>query len=352
MRLGFFACALLALPLHAAAQTDELWEIKSQMNIPGMPAGMGAQTSRVCQGKDPGKDATRDKDTQKCKVNDVKQSATRTTVTMTCPDGRMVVDQQYNAARTEFKGSMKMTGKDGEMTINTVGRKVGACDAVATRKEQDAKVDAMKKQAAAGAAAGAAAVKEASDKQIKDCTVAAENMQYTGLGIAGQCYAKKNDKQCQQIAQAYPEVSKVCGARVAEFCKRLQTPAGFMKASSRENAAQMCGVSVASIKKANCPKGAQIESLAFLGAYCPVEAKPIAQEHCAGRDYTSKMGGKYNAFCSNYLANADFEKSGAQRPAEDRGSASSQPAQPASTTDQMKQGVSKGLDKLKGLFGR
>jgi hypothetical protein len=136
---------------------------------------------------------------------------------------------------------------------------------------------------------------------------------------------------------------------VAEFCKRLQTPTGFMKASSRENAAQMCGVSVASIKAANCPKGAQIDSLAFLGAYCPVEAKPIAEVNCTGRDYTSKQGGKYNTFCSNYLANADFEKTGKQRPAEDRGTAASsqpaQPAQPAST-------VSKGLDKLKGLFSR
>jgi hypothetical protein len=147
-------------------------------------------------------------------------------------------------------------------------------------------------------------------------------------------------------------VSKACGARVAEFCKRLQTPAGFMKANSRENAAQMCGVSVSSIKAANCPKGANIDSLAFLGAYCPVEAKPIAEVNCTGRDYTSKQGGKYNTFCSNYLANADFEKSGKQRPAEDRGAASSEPAQPASTGDQVKQGVSKGLDKLKGLFSR
>ena len=50
------------------------------------------------------------------------------------------------------------------------------------------------------------------------------------------------------------------------------------------------------------------------------------------------MGGKYAQFCAAYLANADFEK---PRPS---------PAQRA--TDQVKQGVSKGIDKLKGLFGR
>ena len=53
MRMRFFATVLVALPLTAMAQnTGELWEITSQMNIPGMPAGMGGQT-RVCQGDDP-----------------------------------------------------------------------------------------------------------------------------------------------------------------------------------------------------------------------------------------------------------------------------------------------------------
>jgi hypothetical protein len=357
MRIGFFACALLALPAllssPAAAQSGELWEITTQM--PGMPAGM-MKPQRVCQGDDPERARAAQKDNEGCKVTDKKQSPARTQITMVCKSGTMTIDQKYNAARTEFTSTMTMKGKDGDFTMNMTGKKVGACDAVAARKEQDAKVDAMKKQAAAGAAAGAAAVKDSSDKQIAQCSAAAEKMEYTGLGIAGQCHAKKNDKQCQQMSQAYPDVMKACGARVAEFCKRLQTPAGFMKANGRENAAQMCGVSVASIKAANCPKGAQIESLAFLGAYCPVEAKPIAEVNCTGRDYTSKLGGKYNAFCSNYLANADFEKTGRQRPAEDRGTAASsqpaEPAQPASAGDQVKQGVSKGIEKLKGLFGR
>jgi len=38
--MRFFATLLAALPLAAAAQnTGEMWEITSQMNIPGMPAG-------------------------------------------------------------------------------------------------------------------------------------------------------------------------------------------------------------------------------------------------------------------------------------------------------------------------
>jgi hypothetical protein len=157
---------------------------------------------------------------------------------------------------------------------------------------------------------------------------------------------------------------KACNAKVVEFCRHFQTQEGFVKARGDEAAAQTCGVSTASIKAAQCPRAVNGGSLAFLGAFCPVEAKPIAQEHCAGRDYTSKMAGKYAVFCDSYLANADFEKGGRARPAAQSGHSpsASQPATPASGTqsqseapspaDQVQQGITQGLDKLKGLFGR
>jgi hypothetical protein len=344
--MRFFAGMLLALPLAAAAQnTGELWEISSQMNIPGMPAGMGAQTQRICQGDDPARRAASDKDQKDCKVTDKKQTATRTTVTMTCKDGKMTVDQQYNAARTEFKGSIKMTSKEGDFTMNTTGRKVGACNVQEAKREQEEKMAAVKKQAEAGMAMSAAAQKQQADMYVKECSAAVERMEFRRLGLHSQCYKKTGNKDCKAFAQAYPEAAKTCSARSAEFCKRYQTQEGFLKAKADESAAEMCGVTTASIKAAQCPRAAQGGSLAFLGAYCPNEAKPIAQEHCAGRDYTSKLGGKYATFCQSYLANADFEKPGAQP-------ASQPPSATQQATDQVKQGVSKGIDKLRGLFGR
>src|SRR4051794_35542783 len=110
------------------------------MNIPGMPAGMGAQTQRVCQGDDPERAAAKDKDRESCTVKDKKQTATRTTLTMVCKHGTMTIDQQFNAAHTEFKGTMKMVGKDGDMTMTTAGRKVGTCDVQEARRERDEKV--------------------------------------------------------------------------------------------------------------------------------------------------------------------------------------------------------------------
>ena len=365
MRIGLIACVLLVTSFPAAAQgSGELWEIT--MAIPGMPAGM-IPAQRVCQGDDPSRAATQDPSKKDCKVTGSKKTATGTFVTLSCPDGStMTIDQQFNAARTEFKSTMTSKGsRQGDMTINTTGRKVGACDAVAERKARDEKTESIKKQAAAGMAAGAAAQKQANEVYIKNCTAAVDSMSYFGLGQYGQCY-KKTDKNCMsQMDSAnklQPEVAKVCNARVVDFCKRLQTQEGFVKAKGDENAAKMCGVSTASIKAAQCPKAAQGGSLAFVGAYCPAEAKPIAMEHCAGRDYTSKLGGKYAAFCQNYLANADFEQPpGAARPATatstagaagTAGTTQEAQGQPQSAQDQVKQGVSKGLDKIKGLFGR
>lgn len=342
MEMRFFAAAVLALPLVALAQNNgELWEISTQMNIPGMPAGMGGQTQRVCQGDDPERRAASDKDQKDCKVTDKKQTATRTTITLQCKQGTMTVDQQYNAARTEFKGSIRMTSKDGDFNMNTTGRKVGACNVQQAAKERDEKMAGMKSQIAAAQAKGAAASRQYADTQIKQCATALDNMQWSGFGVYSQCY-RKSDANCKSSMDASnqmsPEIAKSCNARVAEFCRRYQTQEGFLKAKADENAAQMCGVTTASVKAAQCPKAAQTESLAFLGSYCPVEAKPLAQQHCAGRDYTSKLGGKYGQFCQAYLANADFEKP--------------QQSQAQKATDQVKQGVSKGIDKLKGFFGR
>jgi hypothetical protein len=372
MRIGLFACALAALPLlvsnNAAAQTGDLWEISSQMNIPGMPAGMGAQTQRVCQGDDPERAAAQSKDRQNCKIKDKKQTATRLTVTMVCKDGTMTIDQQYNAAHTEFKGTMKMASKDGDMVINTTGRKVGACSMQEAKREQDQKVAAIKKQVDDGNAASAAQMKKISDQEIQQCAAAVESMEYTRLGVHSQCY-KKATKDCQDHAKLFPDAAKACSARTADFCKRYQTQEGFLKTKGKETVSQMCGVSAASIKAAQCPRAAQGGSLAFLGAYCPVEAKPLAKEHCSGRDYTSKLGGKYAVFCTNYLANADFEN-GEREPAMEPGASpsrskagaassgskaaapSSAPATPPSGSDQVKQGINQGMDKLKGLFGR
>jgi hypothetical protein len=118
----------------------------------------------------------------------------------------------------------------------------------------------------------------------------------------------------------------------------------------------MCGLSAQKVKVSLCPGAAKSESLDFLARFCPQEAKPLAQKHCAGRNYTSAQGGKYASFCQTYLSNRDLEESEGERKPQTaaRKPDSGQGREPEkkSPADAASQGISKGLDKLKGLFGR
>ena len=360
----FFAAAIvaLALPLATyAAGQDELWEITSQMNMPGMPAGMGAQTAKVCQDKDPSKHTMQGESAEKCKVTDTKKSGNRVTTTVKCPDSTMVIDNTYNAARTEFKGTMKSTGGQGDMTVAMSGRKVGSCDAQQARQErsdQQAKAQGILDKAAAD-------TKRRNDEQIKQCAVAVETMDAGKLGLYAQC--RQSPEMCKAMAgtPGGKEVADSCTARQTEFCKRYQTEAGFIRAKADRKAAEMCGVSVDQVKSSLCPGAAQKESLEFLGRYCPVQAKPVAQQHCAGRDFTALRasrgaGDKYSAFCYAYLSNAQLEtaesESAPRRTAAAKAAdaPATKPADAPKTNpaDAVSEGVTQGINKLRGLFGR
>ena len=97
-----FALALaFAFGTSFAAGNDELWEVTSQMNMPGMPAGMGAQKHQVCTEKGDAKKAMSSRGSEKCKLTDFKQSGNKVTITMACPDGTATIENTYNAAHTE-----------------------------------------------------------------------------------------------------------------------------------------------------------------------------------------------------------------------------------------------------------
>jgi hypothetical protein len=342
--------ALVSLPLAAGAQgKDELWEVTSQMSMPGLPAGMGASTQRVCQDKDPAKQEVQGRNMENCKVTDRKQSGNRMTMTLACPQGTAVFENTYNAARTEYQGTMRMKTREGEMTMAMTGRKVGSCDAAAERGKQQAQVAAIQGQAAQAQAE----MKKQYDMQIRQCDEAVQTMEYSKLGLYGQC--KQHPESCNAMA-GQPETKAVltaCNTRQAEYCRRYRTEEGFLKAKADPRAAEACGLSVDQVKAELCPGAAQKESLAFLGRYCLAEAKPLAERHCAGRDFTALRakggkGDKYDDFCTAYLSNASLAAS-ARREAPRSESAGVQTPKPA---DAVTEGINQGINKIRGLFGR
>jgi hypothetical protein len=298
---------------------------------------MGASKQQVCRDKDPKKAATSRRETSECRVIDSKESGNSFRITMQCPQGTAVLEQTYNAARTEYKGSMKMNTKDGEMTMTMAGRRIGACDAQKARDETSAKVAAMKEQGKKAQAEAAVVMARSRDEQIKQCSAALDTMSYRGFSLWGQC--DKNKASCDQMMQD-AEMKKAgiaCQANVAEYCKRFQTPAGFYKAKGDEQGAQACKVSVATLKPQLCQRALKEESLPYLGRYCQVEGKPLAQQHCIGRSYTSKTKDKYSEFCMEYLAAHGLE--GSSKP-------------PATQAEKAKESVNQGLNKLRGLFSK
>src|SRR5438067_4100086 len=154
----FALVAAFPLAFAHAAGSDELWEVSSQMNVPGMPAAMGAQKHQVCTEKGDAKKAMSSKGSEKCELTDFKQTGNKVTMTMACPDGTAVIENTYNAAHTEYNGTVKMTSKHGDMTMTMAGKKLGACDAQAAKAQQEEKVAAVKQQSAAIQAQATAAV--------------------------------------------------------------------------------------------------------------------------------------------------------------------------------------------------
>jgi hypothetical protein len=259
----------------------------------------------------------------------------------------------FNPGRTEYKGTTRMKDGGREIVMNMSGRKIGTCDAQQARSEREGQIAAMKAQANSAQAQGDQARRQASDGQIAECNRAVETMDFGKLGMYGRCY-RKNDDTCKSVmssyAKTYPEVQSACTAKAAEFCKRYQTQEGFAKAGGDKNVAEACGLSADKVKASLCPGALKTESLDFLGRYCPNEAKPLAQKHCTGRDYTSREGGKYAVLCTTYLSNLDTDEARGGKTAS--GASAQEKKKKSPTSDAVQQGVDQGINKLKGLFGR
>jgi hypothetical protein len=400
---------------HAALE-GELWEVTTQMNIPGMPAGMGGQKNRVCTDKNDRKKAMQSKGSEKCKVTDFKESGNKVNITMECPDGTAVMENTYNAAHTEYNGTVKMTSKRGDMTMTMAGKKLGSCDLqVAQQDRQDAQ--AAGKQMAADMAAMTAKMNadmemnkaQAFAKIKASCDEGVTAMDFRKIALplcqgkdaatASHCMSQnaKDPKQKEAFKQyAQPAEDRAfCEAKKKEFCQNLQTPDGFATAAKVEGvqdkeaegtharivtplgqripqSSAFCGVKNETIaaglcKKALdgpswkflpscpaeakaaapklCPQAAEKEAYAYLGEYCPAEAKPLWTKNCAGRDFTSMYAKdrKKASMCSQ-LASA--------MGVDDQPKASAIPTSTTQAVDAAKQAGQQTINKIKGLFGK
>jgi hypothetical protein len=138
-RIGqaMLAVAALATAPFAAAQKvnmqDGLWEVSVKMEMPGMPAGAGAQTHRKCYTPADVQDASRTmpKD-DNCQVSDLKAQGDTVSWSVRCkPPQEMTGTGTMTYKGTSYAGRMNFSMKEGGQTMNmqqTIsGKRIGPC---------------------------------------------------------------------------------------------------------------------------------------------------------------------------------------------------------------------------------
>ena len=126
--------AALAASLPVSAQgKDELWEISSKMDMPGMPMAMPAQVNRVCVGKNR-KDEDLVPKQSNCRVVDSKRVGSKYTYKMECTGNEpMTMVGEMTFGTNAYDGQMRMTMTKTNDTMNMAvsGKRVGDCTAPA-----------------------------------------------------------------------------------------------------------------------------------------------------------------------------------------------------------------------------
>ena len=124
------------LPIAVMAEgTDDLWEVTTKMEMPGMPMAMPPQTIRQCLAKGSKDDAYIPRQ-QNCRVVDSQRTGNRITLKMVCPGtDAMEATGDVTVAAASYDGRMTMVmcrdGQSMEMASTFTGKRVGACTAPA-----------------------------------------------------------------------------------------------------------------------------------------------------------------------------------------------------------------------------
>jgi hypothetical protein len=131
--LIILAIVTIALPAWALDLKPGKYEITAKVEMPGMPAGMPAQTTTQClTSQDPVPASTAD--AQGCKVTDMKTEGNTLTYAMTCEQQGMTmkISGKMTYKGDSFEGTTltRMGPGAGNMTITTkiTGKRIGKCD--------------------------------------------------------------------------------------------------------------------------------------------------------------------------------------------------------------------------------
>jgi hypothetical protein len=135
-RSAAIACLAGALVLGTASPAfaqgkDDLWEVTSKMEMPGMPMAMPAQVNRVCSAKNR-KDEDLIPKQGDCRMIDGRRSGNTYTYKMECSGTHAsTVDGTITFGNNAYDGKMHMVMKGSGDAMDMVfsGKRVGDCTA-------------------------------------------------------------------------------------------------------------------------------------------------------------------------------------------------------------------------------
>jgi hypothetical protein len=138
MRLRNTACltVVVGLSVSALAQSprrDGRWEVKTEMEMPGMPMKMPAMTTTQCitkeQAEDPQRSVPQGRGApNNCKVSDHKVTGNKVTWSMKCegPEA-MSGTGEITYGENTYDGVMKMERQGQTMMMKYTGKRLGDC---------------------------------------------------------------------------------------------------------------------------------------------------------------------------------------------------------------------------------
>ena len=147
-RIAMFAVVLSAAALAQAPRQDGRWDVKMEMEMPGMPAGMPPMTTIQCitpeEAKDPTKLIPQGRGGRggpgNCTVSDHKVAGNKVTWNMACGVGglgdalpgavtgeAMTGTGEFVYAGDTYTGTMKMNRAGQVMTMKYSAKRLGDC---------------------------------------------------------------------------------------------------------------------------------------------------------------------------------------------------------------------------------
>ena len=128
---GCLAFFVVSSGSASAQGKDDLWEVTTKMEMPGMPMAMPAQTNRSCVAKG-GQDEDYIPRRENCKVLESKRVGNKVTFKMACTGkDPMTVVGETTFTATSYDGKMAMSGKldnqPYEMRQTYSAKRIGDC---------------------------------------------------------------------------------------------------------------------------------------------------------------------------------------------------------------------------------